>query len=63
MNHAAKRLTPVPSDLDIAQAATPLPIKEVAAQLGLTEDDLIYYGKTKAKVHLDTCLLYTSRCV
>jgi methylenetetrahydrofolate dehydrogenase (NADP+)/methenyltetrahydrofolate cyclohydrolase/formyltetrahydrofolate synthetase/formate--tetrahydrofolate ligase len=54
MNHAAKRLTPVPSDLDIAQAATPLPIKEVAAQLGLTEDDLIYYGKTKAKVHLDT---------
>ena len=54
MNYAAKRLTPVPSDLDIAQAATPLPIKEVAAQLGLTEDDLIYYGKTKAKVHLDT---------
>ena len=54
MNHASKRLTPVPSDLDIAQAATPLPIKEVAAQLGLTEDDLIYYGKTKAKVHLDT---------
>ena len=54
MNHAAKRLTPVPSDLDIAQAATPLPIKEVAAQLGLTEDDLIYFGKTKAKVHLDT---------
>ena len=54
MNHAAKRLTPVPSDLDIAQAATPLPIKEAAAQLGLTEDDLIYFGKTKAKVHLDT---------
>ena len=54
MNHAPKRLHPVPSDLEIAQAATPLPIKEVAAQLGLTEDDLIYYGKTKAKVHLDT---------
>jgi len=54
MNHAPKRLNPVPSDLEIAQAATPLPIKEVAAQLGLTEDDLIYYGKTKAKVHLDT---------
>ena len=54
MNHAPKRLTPVPSDLDIAQAATPLPIKEIAAQMGLTDDDLIYYGKTKAKVHLDT---------
>ncbi len=54
MNRAPKRLTPVPSDLDIAQAATPLPIKEIAAQMGLTDDDLIYYGKTKAKVHLDT---------
>lgn len=47
------RLTPVPSDLDIAQAATPLPITEIAAQIGLNPDDLIMYGKTKAKVHLD----------
>ncbi len=47
------RLTPVPSDLDIAQAATPLPITEIAAQIGLSPDDLIMYGKTKAKVHLD----------
>jgi methylenetetrahydrofolate dehydrogenase (NADP+)/methenyltetrahydrofolate cyclohydrolase/formyltetrahydrofolate synthetase/formate--tetrahydrofolate ligase len=54
MNHAIKRLTPVPSDLAIAQAATPKPIAEIAAQIGLTEDDLIYYGKYKAKVHLDT---------
>jgi len=54
MNHAMKRLSPVPSDLDIAQAAQPKPIIEIAQQLGLTEDDLIYYGKYKAKVHLDT---------
>ena len=54
MNHARQRLNPVPSDLDIAQAAPILPIKEIAAQIGLTEDDLIYYGKNKAKVHLDT---------
>ncbi len=29
------------------------PIIDVAQQLGLTEDDLDYYGKYKAKVHLD----------
>ena len=47
------RVTPVPSDLDIAQAATILPIKQIAAAIGLTEDDFDYYGRTKAKVHLD----------
>ena len=45
--------TPVPSDIDIAQAATLRPILEIAAQVGLTEDDLDLYGKYKAKVHLD----------
>ena len=44
---------PVPSDIDIAQAADMRPIVEVAADLGLTEDDLDLYGKYKAKVHLD----------
>ncbi len=41
------------SDLDIAQAATPQPITEIAARLGLNEDELIPYGKYKAKVRLD----------
>lgn len=54
MKNAFKRLSPVPSDLDIAQAATLKPISEIAADLGLTDDDLIHYGKYKAKVHLDT---------
>jgi methylenetetrahydrofolate dehydrogenase (NADP+)/methenyltetrahydrofolate cyclohydrolase/formyltetrahydrofolate synthetase/formate--tetrahydrofolate ligase len=45
---------PVPSDLDIAQEATVKPIKEIAAQLGLADEDLIPYGHYKAKVHLDT---------
>ncbi|MEI2691116.1 MAG: formate--tetrahydrofolate ligase [Anaerolineae bacterium] len=45
-------LTPVPSDIDIAQAATLKPILEIAAQVGLSEDDLDLYGKYKAKVHL-----------
>jgi methylenetetrahydrofolate dehydrogenase (NADP+)/methenyltetrahydrofolate cyclohydrolase/formyltetrahydrofolate synthetase len=48
-----QRKFPVPSDLDIAQAAKLKPIKEIAVQLGLDDDDLIHYGKYKAKVHLD----------
>ncbi len=47
------RKFPVPSDLDIAQAATLKPITEIAANLGLDQDDLILYGYDKAKVHLD----------
>jgi formate--tetrahydrofolate ligase len=41
------------SDIEIAQAATLLPVKEIAGRLGLTEDDLDLYGKYKAKIHLD----------
>ncbi len=47
------RLLPVPSDLDIAQAATVIPIKEIAEKLGLDDEDLILFGQNKAKVHLD----------
>ncbi len=50
---AVERKTPVPSDIDIAQAATVQPIIDIAAELGLSEDDLDLYGKYKAKVHLD----------
>ena len=32
------------SDIEIAQQATLLPIKEVAAQIGITEDELEFYG-------------------
>lgn len=48
-----KRILPVPSDLDIAQAATIIPIKEIADKLGLDDEDLILFGPNKAKVHLD----------
>ncbi|HCB49041.1 MAG: formate--tetrahydrofolate ligase [Anaerolineae bacterium SG8_19] len=47
------RKFPVPSDLDIAQAAQLKPITEIAANLGLAEEDLILFGRYKAKVHLD----------
>jgi methylenetetrahydrofolate dehydrogenase (NADP+)/methenyltetrahydrofolate cyclohydrolase/formyltetrahydrofolate synthetase/formate--tetrahydrofolate ligase len=48
-----QRVFPVPSDLDIAQAAEPKPIKEIADDLGIDSDDLILFGNYKAKVHLD----------
>lgn len=41
------------TDVQIAQAAKILPISEVAAKLGLNEDQLEHYGKYKAKISLD----------
>lgn len=38
------------TDIQIAQEAVMLPIKEVAAAYGISEDDLELYGKYKAKV-------------
>lgn len=52
---------PVPSDIEIAQAAQLRPIKEIAAELGLTEDDIDLYGKYKAKVHLDVLEKFKDR--
>ena len=46
-------MTKVPSDIEIAQAAKPRPIVDVAAELGLGADDLDLYGKYKAKLSLD----------
>lgn len=42
----------VPSDIEIAQAAIMRPIRDVAAELGLAEDDIDLYGKYKAKLPL-----------
>jgi formate--tetrahydrofolate ligase len=41
-----------PSDLEIAQAAPIRHIKEIAAKIGISNDDLEYYGKYKAKLPL-----------
>jgi methylenetetrahydrofolate dehydrogenase (NADP+)/methenyltetrahydrofolate cyclohydrolase/formyltetrahydrofolate synthetase/formate--tetrahydrofolate ligase len=51
----------VPSDLDIAQAAKLKPIIEIAESVGMTEDDLDFYGKYKAKVHLDVLERFKDR--
>ena len=41
------------TDIEIAQSAKLQPIREIAAQLGLGEEDIEQYGKYKAKISLD----------
>ena len=41
---------PVPSDIAIAQAAKLRPIAEVAAEVGLGPDEILPYGRHKAKI-------------
>ena len=41
---------PYPSDIEIAQSTEMEPIVEIAAKLGIEEDELELYGKYKAKV-------------
>ena len=41
------------SDIEIAQAAELHPIRDIAGQLGLGEDDIEAYGRYKAKVRLE----------
>ena len=40
----------IKSDIEIAQEAKPLHIREIGKKIGLSEDDLEFYGKYKAKV-------------
>ena len=48
-----KVLDPVPSDIDIAQAAKLKPIVDLAAELGLERQELELHGDHKAKISLD----------
>lgn len=41
------------TDIQIAQEAKMLDIREIAKNLGLSENDIELYGKYKAKVSLD----------
>ena len=53
MPHKLKNLLArVPSDIEIAQAATPIPIGQIAAEAGIRPEELEFYGSTKAKVRL-----------
>ena len=46
-------LRPVPSDIDIAQAATLKPIQQIADEMGVLAEELELYGPYKAKVKLE----------
>ena len=48
-----KLLTPVPSDIEIAQAGKLKPILRIAEEVGLKPSELELFGPYKAKVHLD----------
>src|SRR5580693_686890 len=45
-------LSQVPRDIEIAQAAVPIPINQIAHEAGILPEELELYGKSKAKVHL-----------
>lgn len=49
------------TDIQIAQQAQLKPITEIAAQVGLTEDDLEVYGRYKAKVRLEAMERFKER--
>ena len=44
---------PIASDLDIARTAKLKPITDLAREAGLEEDEVIPFGVSKAKIHLD----------
>ena len=50
-----------PSDLDIAQAATLVPLADIAGQIGLSPEHLEMYGRSVAKIDIDAIGDITSR--
>jgi formyltetrahydrofolate synthetase len=53
MPHKLTNVLPhVPKDIEIAQAASPIPIDRIAAEVGILPEELELYGKYKAKVQL-----------
>ncbi|MGH2536580.1 MAG: formate--tetrahydrofolate ligase [Candidatus Promineifilaceae bacterium] len=55
------RQSPMPADLEIAQAAEIRPIAEIGERLGLGPEELILFGPYKAKVHLDVLKRLTGK--
>jgi len=48
-----ERKKPVPSDIEIAQAAVIRPIVQIAEQHGISDEHIDHFGKYKAKVRLE----------
>ncbi|MBD3370021.1 formate--tetrahydrofolate ligase [Candidatus Fermentibacteria bacterium] len=51
----------MPPDIEIACSTRPRPVVDVAAELGLTAEELDLYGAYKAKVHLESMRNHESR--
>jgi methylenetetrahydrofolate dehydrogenase (NADP+)/methenyltetrahydrofolate cyclohydrolase/formyltetrahydrofolate synthetase/formate--tetrahydrofolate ligase len=47
-----EKKNPIPSDIEIAQAAKPLPVSALASRMGLPPERVEEYGKYKAKIDL-----------
>lgn len=43
---------PVPENIEISQSVIPKPISQLIKEIGLSEDEVDYYGRNKAKIHL-----------
>src|SRR5688572_27364436 len=56
-----KLLRPVPSDINVAQAAKLKPILQIANEYGIRENELELYGPYKAKVKLDILERFKNR--
>jgi formate--tetrahydrofolate ligase len=54
-------VTTIPSDIEIAQAARLRPIADVAAEVGLGPDEILPYGRHKAKITADAIRARTPR--
>jgi formate--tetrahydrofolate ligase len=48
-----KRTATMLTDVEIAQRVTPKHIRDVAGELGMPEEELVYYGRDKAKISLE----------
>ncbi|MFI5209780.1 MAG: formate--tetrahydrofolate ligase [Gemmatimonadales bacterium] len=54
-------MPPVPTDIEIAQAAKMRPIADVAAEVGLGPDEILPYGRFKAKISAEAVASRTPR--
>jgi hypothetical protein len=52
---------PVPADIDIAQAATLKPIRQVAEEMGLKESELELYGDSRRRSSLKCWTAWRTR--
>ncbi|CAG0917316.1 unnamed protein product [Notodromas monacha] len=55
------RVTPVPSDIDVARSQTPKDISDLCHEIGILPSEVELYGRTKAKISLDILKRLQSR--